>query len=903
MKRILLVVMCFWVLPAAASHIVGGEFEVIHLQQSQYRVNLILYFDELNGNPFARDPNVTARIFRKRDNLFMTDVFLPLLDQTQVSYTQPECSKGEIVTSKLIYTNTINLSSDIYNDPLGYYIVWERCCRNYNITNIFSNDPQQPGAIYAGQTFYLEFPAVVKDGQPFINSTPQLFPPLNDYACPNRPYYVDFAGSDLDGDSLVYSLATPLNTKSSDALPFNGPRPRPYPDVSWRSPFSFDNILGGAPDLKISDDGFITVTPTVSGLFVFAVKCEEFRDGIKIGEVRRDFQMLVLTSCPVAEPPQIKGKKLSDADFTYDNSMSVTFSNTVADADRCIEVQVSDPDALKMDQNFNEKIKIKAVALGFKKDVSSILPDITEATLINGSTKDFRICFDACPLQYGPYQIGIVAYDDACSLPLSDTLKVTVNIQPPTNAQPVFTTPNVTALINEGDNVTWNIEAVDPDGDPLIVGLVPVGFIPQQAGMTFSIINQVDGKVNAQLVWDAKCDVYDFTKKTNFELWVVAEDIDDCNLTNPTIMKFNLSIKLPGNFKPIIDSDLTADSQERFVTGLTKKINDTFTFNVTGSDLDNDFIFLEGKGAGFSMSALGMSFDRVEGNGAITSQFNWNLACAKLDLTKQDVFNLQFVVVDNVNKCRFNNRDTLDVIVKVEPADNLPPILEVKSLVDIQPLVNSSLTSYLGDQIELGLYGTDFDNIPNKDHIRIDLIDARGTVPPTGYVFAPGEGDGFAETTFTWNPDCSIFMDDDFENDYQFTFRVFDDRCFNVKADTVVVDITIKDVESNLTTFLPPNIITPNGDHCNDYFAMEGIDPIASGECITQDPDGIVRLPKDNCIRKFEFIHIYNRWGNKVYESTQRDFRWDAKGEPNGVYYYTLHFTDKEYKGSLTVRF
>ncbi len=903
MKRILLVVLCFLTLPVAASHIVGGEFEIIHLEQSEYRVNLILYFDELNGNAGARDPNVTARIFRKRDNVFMTDIFLPISNQTPVTYTQPACSNGEIVTSKLIYANTITLSPTIYDDPQGYYIVWERCCRNYNITNVFSSDPQFGGA-YAGQTFYLEFPPVVMNGQPFINSTPQLFPPLNDYACPNRPYYVDFAGSDIDGDSLVYSLATPLNTKSSDALPPSGPRPRPYPEISWRPPFNFRNVMGGTPDLKISDSGFITVTPTVSGLFVFAVKCEEFRNGIKIGEVRRDFQMLVLTSCPVAEPPQIKGKKLTDADYTYDNTMSVSFSNTVMDDSRCIEVQVSDADALKADQNFNEKIKIKAIPLGFKKDVTGILPEITEATLINGSTKEFRICFDACPLLNGPFQVGIVAYDDACSLPLSDTLKVTVNIEPPTNAKPFFTTPNVTALIQEGDNITWDIEAIDPDGDQLIVGLIPVGFSPQQAGMKFSIVHQENGKVSAKLVWDAKCDVYDFTKKTNFELWVIAEDVDGCNLANPAIMKFNLSIKLPGNFKPIIDSDLIPDDpQKREVRHSAKKLYDTFSFNVTGSDLDNDFIVLDVRGIGFDINAYDIKFDRVEGNGAVASQFNWSLDCKKIDLNKQDVFNLQFIVVDNVNKCRFNNRDTLDVIVKIEPALNTKPLLEIKSLVATIPMLNNAITTNLGNQIEMGLYGTDFDNIPTKDHIKIDLIDARGSVPPIGYIFASGEGDGFAETTFTWNPDCSIFLDNNFENDYRFTFRVFDNRCFNVMADTVAIDIIIKDVESNLTTFLPANIITPNGDNCNDYFAMEGIDAIPVGECVTQDADGIVRLPKDNCIRKFAFIRIYNRWGNKVFESNQRNFRWDAKGEPNGVYYYTLHFTDKEYKGSLTVRF
>ena len=54
------------------------------------------------------------------------------------------------------------------------------------------------------------FPRSLKTDNHFINSSPRLFPPLNDYACPRKPYYVDFAGVDDDGDSLVYSLVTPL---------------------------------------------------------------------------------------------------------------------------------------------------------------------------------------------------------------------------------------------------------------------------------------------------------------------------------------------------------------------------------------------------------------------------------------------------------------------------------------------------------------------------------------------------------------------------------------------------------------------------------------------------------------------------------------------------------------------
>ncbi|HMG94275.1 MAG TPA: hypothetical protein VK589_29650, partial [Chryseolinea sp.] len=267
MKRILPVIFFLFSLPLTASHIVGGEFEIIHLTGNQYRVSLILYFDELNGNPGAKDNNFTTAIYRKSDNFLMQNVFFSTYSITNVDYTQPECSNGEIVTSKLVYTTTLNLSDERYDDPEGYYIVWERCCRNYTITNIFSDDPAV-GSRSTGQTFYLEFPPVVKDGKPFINSSPRLFPPLNDYACPRKPYYVDFAGIDDDGDSLAYSLVTPLSTHSID--PFPPLLPGPYPTVDWKPPFSLTNILGGVPDLKISDEGFLTATPTQQGLYVFA---------------------------------------------------------------------------------------------------------------------------------------------------------------------------------------------------------------------------------------------------------------------------------------------------------------------------------------------------------------------------------------------------------------------------------------------------------------------------------------------------------------------------------------------------------------------------------------------------------------------------------------------------------
>lgn len=903
MKKILLVgVFSAVVLFAQASHIVGGEFEIKHLSGNNYQVNLILYFDKLNGLPGAKDFTVTARIYRLHDNAFMTDVFLPLTTEEEVSYTQPECSNGEIETLKLLYSTTLILPDNMYNHPQGYYLVWERCCRNYTITNIVSqapppNNPFFPNA--AGQTFYLEFPPVVKDGQPFINSTPRLFPPLNDYACPYRPYYTDFGGVDDDGDSLVYSLVTPLNTHSAAAIPPGGPGTRPFPNVKWQTGFSLTNILHGAPDLQISPDGFLTVTPTLQGLFVFAVKCEEFRNGQKIGEVRRDFQMLVVDACPSAEPPQIAGRKKGNTTFSLPNQpLTVNFTNTVSNADRCVQVRVSDPDSEKISDNFQEKIYIRVFPINFKKTtryLNDLLPAISSATLINGSTVDFEICFPECPyLPNGHYQVGIIAYDDACSLPLSDTLVVNVFTEPPPNNKPAFTTANTNVTLNEGDPaLTIPIHAVDADADQLDVFVINDGFILANVGMTLNLNTSPIGQVNGQLVWDTRCDVYDFTQKTNFNFKIITDDRDKCLFAHPDTMLITLNIILPGNFDPVISSSLQTAGEKTIE--VTRKIYEPLSFTVTGTDADNDLLVLGYSGLDFAPTNFGVSFPGATNRGVVSSTFTWLPDCSSIDLDEKNQFDFRFIVVDNANKCRFYKADTLHVRVHIEPPDNEAPELTATSTNSEQPLIDNSLTAILGSPVSVTLSGFDADLLPAKDQLKIELIGQAGTVSPSGFSFETAQGPSVLQTTFTWEPDCSIFKNRVYENHYTFAFRLSDNRCFNSKADTLELAITIRDIDGSDSNFLPPNFFSPNNDGVNDFFAM-----MAWNESTA---DFVNILPLDNCAGEFVRIRIYNRWGRQVFESTNRDFRWLGEGLPNGVYYYLLKYTHKEYRGLVTLRF
>ena len=897
-KKLFLLFWCLFALPLLASHIVGGEFELLHVSGTTYRLNLIIYFDKINGLEGAKDQVVSANIFRKSDDLLMKTVILNLDTENSVGYTQPECSNGEIQTDKLTYTELIELPAKDFSDPGGYYISWERCCRNYTISNIFSQDPNVSGNTGAGQTFYLEFPPVTKNGAAFINSSPHLFPPLNDYACPGRAYYVDFAGVDDDGDSLVYSLTDPLSTHTWEALP--PVLPRPYPPVLWKPGYGVNTILKGGPDLRISKDGLLRGTPGSQGLFVFAVKVEEYRSKQKIGESRRDFQMLVVDACPQSDPPQIVGKKLTDGSFTYDNTMSVSFANTVSNENRCIQVRISDPDSNKPESGFSENIKIRVVGLNFKDpDLNTILPAEVSATLTNGSTKDFRICFPACPFLLGtPYQVGIIAMDDACSLPMLDTLKVTVNVEPPPNADPYYVTPTakVTAQLFEGTQGTWDFEARDDDGDEMTLSVVTDGFTIEDAGMRINIISQENGLIRGQLIWDAFCDVYNFAQRTSFNVKILADDNDQCNINKPAVAEYDLSVILPNNADPTVYTDLAPPSLEK-IEGLERKINQSFSFDVTGSDLaDNDKVSLIiVKTAEFDPFAYGVSFSDKTNVGLVQSPFQWDLRCNKIDLAKKDIFNFIFVAIDSTNKCRIRKTDTVRVEVKILPPDNTGPRLSVTNKNPEVIFSSNEVEAIRGHQINLSLEGTDPDYFPQMDSLTLELADTKDYPVPPGTGFTSAWGYGSVSSTFSWNPDCSIFQDGIYENNYSLLFYLKDNKCLNAKKDSTIVKIKVKDIDAKEEVFLPPNVFTPNGDNRNDYYAMEIRDEV-TGELVNI-------LPIDNCAGYFERVRIFNRWGTSVFESTDRDFRWLGKDEAAGVYYYYIKYSNRDYKGSVSLRY
>ena len=637
------------------THIVGGEFELIHLQNFQYRLNLVLYFDQVFGNPGAEDQTVSPYIFRTSDNAFMDSVVLNNTSSVFVPYTQPNCAIGDLVTRRILYTTVIELSPNTYDDPDGYYIAWERCCRNNFVSNI--NYFGQINTV--GQTFLLQFSPVVKNNQPFINSTPVLFPPLRDYACVGKPFYTEFGGTDLDGDSLAYSLADPLD--SSTDQPFPRITTAPYRRIPWVEGISAENMVPGAPPLQVNKNGLITVTPDTKGLFVFALKVEEFRDGEKIGEVRRDFQMLVIDGCDFSTPPKVFASKSGSKQMlTSDDTLRFTYEEA-----KCLDLFVTDEDP-------NEVITFRAVPVNFEGQLADIFAFPAGITRDFQDTLKVEVCLPDCPPdESGLMVVDLLAMDDACAVPLIDTTRVTIVIEPPPNNKPKIEPQMVTHVVTEESELyELLISGTDLDGDELILDIIPLGFNLEDYGMSFSDLISNPGALSTKFTWDANCARFDFTDRNIFNLLVVIDDEDECLFSDPDTLELNLVFELPPNNKPEITFENAVDNS------ISVDVNEPIILNILGFDADDDSIFIDLLNEEGFYLPDGVSFTPAAGIGNISTNFSWTPGCDNvLSNDGSGVFNFKFLVNDN--NCLSSKADTIDLEIAVQEGtvvlDNVEP--------------------------------------------------------------------------------------------------------------------------------------------------------------------------------------------------------------------------------------
>jgi gliding motility-associated-like protein len=628
-----------------ATHIVGGEMDIQVVKgqgEFTHQLNLNLYFDDINGNPGAIDRTLTVGFFRKRDNFLIDYVTLSLTNNNLISYTNPACVQSNAVRTRLLqYSVLLNLSP--LDDPQGYYVVWERCCRNGVISNI-----QVPGD--AGSTFYLEIPPVRVNGSNFTNSSPIFKTLTGDYICLNRPFTFEFGATDVDGDSLVYSLVTPLNGYSSKDPANTAPLPRGssnYPLVSWGSGFDVRSVMSGPVPLRVnSRTGQLTVTVNKEGLYVFCVLTEEYRKGVKIGAVRRDFQLKAI-DCPVNNAPKALFREKGKSGF-YDPNTIINFK---VGEKRCLTILETDPD-------LNQSINMRIVPINFKTT-----PTITPSSLQTSSSKDTlraEVCFDECSESFDGKTLifDVIASDNGCPQPLTTTLRMQVFIEPRPNEAPKVSTD----LLNQkgesliGKLLKFNVLGTDKDNDNITVTARGRGFTLSQAGMSFADASGI-GKLTSPFSWTPVCDL---TRKGDYIIDFILTDTR-CGRNLKDSISVTLKAISPFSDAPEVKTSLLKNEIEVILDGTEPQ---PINFDVISTDINLDPLKLYAQPKGFDLKSVGMIWTDKDGVAKIVNPFAWKPDCSFLKGKEQAEYKIDFITEDN--SCSPNRFDTTSVKITLK---------------------------------------------------------------------------------------------------------------------------------------------------------------------------------------------------------------------------------------------
>ncbi len=320
MRKILLLLFLICQIKSFATHIVGGEITYTYLGNFNYEIRLLVYRDCFNG---LAGFDLPAKITVYDDASQVLDV-IDIGTFTQVNL--PNTINNPCITapSNICYQRAEYVIPSQFLPPIqgGYYLVYQRCCRNGTIVNL--NNPGDQGA-----TFMEHIPGLETNA--WQNSSPRYssLPPT--FLCSSTFFNYDHSAIDIDGDSLVYEfckaykgldICCPLiqnlgNQSSPNSSNTSGcivPLPTlcpiaayppiaygfaspNYDSVNYGSNYNSNTPFGITSAITISPTtGFISGTPNLLGQYVVAVCAKEYRNGVLIGLHRREYQFNV-TPC------------------------------------------------------------------------------------------------------------------------------------------------------------------------------------------------------------------------------------------------------------------------------------------------------------------------------------------------------------------------------------------------------------------------------------------------------------------------------------------------------------------------------------------------------------------------------------------------------------------------------
>lgn len=225
----------------------GGQLTARQLSGLDYEIKLTLFRDT-TGIPIATTASIK-----------ITD----LATSTTTTITTPHSGAQAFLNGVELYDYIDTIT---FPGAGEYSITREECCRNEAILNM--SNP-------LSETFHLK--TIVTVDAASANSTPVFLNPPVTLAQKNSLYTYNPLPFDADGDSMVWSMDIPLGSGGDTVVGYT------IPQGAASNPFTLDNLTGE-----------LSWMPDSNGHWQASFLVEEFRGGVKTGEIRRDMQIIVV---------------------------------------------------------------------------------------------------------------------------------------------------------------------------------------------------------------------------------------------------------------------------------------------------------------------------------------------------------------------------------------------------------------------------------------------------------------------------------------------------------------------------------------------------------------------------------------------------------------------------------
>ena len=296
----LFIILCFVLFQPAkvqATHMMGSDLTWTCIGKDSFLVKLVIYRD-CNGVQLSAAP---ATFKCSSTGATITSVTMSPGAGTDITpVCNSSCTRCQSLScsfpygiQRFIMTQLVVLSSA--GSCCNIEIYWQQSARNSNITT---------GA--ANMNFYIE--AKMNRCQNPCDNSPSFTNAPIAILCVNQDFTFNHGVQDIDvnsqgglADSLTYEWTPPLRAANSPC--------------TYVGQYSYDKAIyfWGFPNANLpfprgihldQQTGDIQFRPMKAEVTVMAIKVNEYRNGVKIAEIRRDMQIIVI-NCVANNPPNV----------------------------------------------------------------------------------------------------------------------------------------------------------------------------------------------------------------------------------------------------------------------------------------------------------------------------------------------------------------------------------------------------------------------------------------------------------------------------------------------------------------------------------------------------------------------------------------------------------------------